>query len=157
MPQVLPCDHTTPYRSYSGWCNNLRFPAYANAFQGVRRLLEPAYQDGFDQPRSLTVDGKPLPSARTVSNAVHNFPAIQHAQFTNMVMQFGQVIDHDFTLTPQARGKKRAFETCIDYNNFLVQHPTVKYGTARHAIRQKHCRANVIRSRLNRTIHTFHR
>ena len=45
-----------------------------------------------------------LPSPRAVSNAIHTASEADTKQFTMMVMQWGQFVDHDITSTPQSRG-----------------------------------------------------
>lgn len=44
--QTLPCDHTSRYRSTTGWCNNLRRPELGKSLRAFARLLPPAYHDG---------------------------------------------------------------------------------------------------------------
>nr|CAD7425233.1 unnamed protein product [Timema monikensis] len=44
--QTLPCDHTSRYRTITGWCNNLRSPELGKSLRAFVRLLPPAYHDG---------------------------------------------------------------------------------------------------------------
>jgi len=61
------CDPSSPFRSFSGVCNNLRLPDLGKSMTPYTRLLPAVYQNGVSQPRTFGVSGAPLPSARTVS------------------------------------------------------------------------------------------
>ena len=90
-------------RRIDGVCNNLANNKHWGA-AGIpmRRLAAPAYADGVSAPRTLPLSDGP----RQVSNGAHNAgsgPEILSTKgFTHMAMQFGQFLDHDITITPQA-------------------------------------------------------
>lgn len=57
-PDESPCDPQTPYRTFSGRCNNLRNPNLAASLTTFARLLPPQYDDGVSKPKTLSVTGR---------------------------------------------------------------------------------------------------
>jgi len=95
------CDVLAPFRAIDGCCNNINQRENGRAPRPFARSLEAAYEDGKDVPRG-GVNPSTLPNARSVSRAVHR--PQQGEKSTNatlMLMQFGQFLDHDITLTPE--------------------------------------------------------
>ncbi len=80
------------YRSYDGTGNNIANPLWGSAGSQLQRLMPARYADGISAPA-----GANRPSARLASNVV----CFQDQQIfgtkivSNMVMQWGQWIDHD--------------------------------------------------------------
>lgn len=95
------------YRSLDGACNNLQNPTWGAANTAFRRLLPAIYENGFNQPvgwnRHKLYRGVHVPSARLVSSLLMSTDRITNDDlFTHMLMQWGQFIDHDMDLAPQA-------------------------------------------------------
>lgn len=107
-----PCDPTTPYRTLSGHCNNLRNPTLGKSLTTFARLLPPAYEDGVSKPRSTSVTGAQLPNPRVVSTVIHPDISNLHNRYTLMVMQFAQFLDHDLTMTPIHKGFQESIPSC---------------------------------------------
>ncbi|XP_019636850.1 PREDICTED: myeloperoxidase-like, partial [Branchiostoma belcheri] len=97
---TCPTPAVPEFRSANGRCNNRNHPLWGSSEQPLRRMLEPEYGDGLTTPRSKGRDGAPLPSARLVSTTMHEDLRKSSPVNTHMVMQFGQFLDHDITLTP---------------------------------------------------------
>uniref|UniRef100_A0A8C5R0H6 Myeloperoxidase n=1 Tax=Leptobrachium leishanense TaxID=445787 RepID=A0A8C5R0H6_9ANUR len=96
------------YRTFTGECNNRRFPNFGVSNRPYLRLLRSQYEDGISVPRGWTenkrINGFILPLARAVSNEIIRFPESQQTldkQRSLMFMQWGQWIDHDFDLAPE--------------------------------------------------------
>ncbi|KAF2367927.1 hypothetical protein FHG87_001306 [Trinorchestia longiramus] len=121
--QTLPCDHTSRFRTATGWCNNLNKPGLGKSFRAQTRLLRPSYEDGLSSPRSLSVTKKPLPSARLISTNIHSDVSASHVRYTMMIMQWGQIIDHDIIFTPVNKGFQDSILDCRQCDSPQVLHP----------------------------------
>ncbi|XP_047507220.1 heme peroxidase 2 [Pieris napi] len=117
------CDATSPFRTYTGHCNNLRNPSLGKSLTTFARLLPPVYEDGVSRPRINTVTGTPLPSPRTVSTVIHPDISNLHTRYTLMVMQFAQIVDHELTMTPIHKGFHESIPDCRSCDAPRTVHP----------------------------------
>ncbi|KAK3867852.1 hypothetical protein Pcinc_026722, partial [Petrolisthes cinctipes] len=86
------------YRRIDGLCNNLYSPTWGATRAVFTRFLPPDYIDGVSAPR-LALDGSPLPNARLVSSIIHRDDGFHDHAATLFIVAWGQLMDHDFTLT----------------------------------------------------------
>ncbi|EFA09156.2 hypothetical protein TcasGA2_TC005493 [Tribolium castaneum] len=118
-----PCDPNTPYRTMTGHCNNLRNPNWGKSLTTFSRLLPSAYDDGISKPRLLGATGVPLPSPRIVSTLIHPDISNLHSRYTLMIMQYGQFLDHDLTMTPIHKGFHESIPDCRSCDSPRTVHP----------------------------------
>lgn len=103
-PKDLTDDYVCPrkalrYRTADGSCNNFDQPWRGATFSTLVRLLPARYADGISRPRTST-GGSPLPSGRSVSQTLSGRTASpEEPRATLMLMQWGQFVDHDVSLT----------------------------------------------------------
>ncbi|XP_054168948.1 peroxidasin homolog [Oppia nitens] len=98
------------FRTFDGSCNNERNPRWGKSFECVARLLDPNYADGVSAPR-VSRSGRPLPNPRSLSVAIHPQEDVS-ANFSHMVMQFGQFLDHDISLSPVTQLRTGGVQCC---------------------------------------------
>ncbi|XP_066455916.1 eosinophil peroxidase-like [Eleutherodactylus coqui] len=116
LPKACP---TSRYRTFTGECNNRRFPNFGVSNRPYTRLLPSQYEDGRGLPKGWTenrpVNGFPLPLARNVSNQIIQFPEKEQTLDKGrslMFMQWGQWIDHDLDLAPETPRKSASEIDC---------------------------------------------
>nr|XP_031540895.1 LOW QUALITY PROTEIN: peroxidasin homolog [Vicugna pacos] len=100
------------YRTHDGTCNNLQHPMWGASLTAFERLLKAVYENGFNTPRGIDpgrrYHGHPLPMPRLVSTALIGSEAVTpDEQFTHMLMQWGQFLDHDLDSTVVALSQAR--------------------------------------------------
>ena len=99
------------YRTIDGTCNNLENPFLGAADTALVRLIPAEYEDGISSLRgglqnreasffSLDAFTPPNPSARHVSQTVIR-DINKDESLTHILMQWGQFIDHDLSLSPE--------------------------------------------------------
>ncbi|XP_037959455.1 myeloperoxidase-like [Teleopsis dalmanni] len=117
------CDTTTPFRTFTGYCNNLRNPNWGKSLSTFSRLLPSQYEDAISKPRLLGVTGAPLPNPRSISTLIHPDISNLHTRYALMVMQFAQFLDHDLTLTPIHKGFHESIPSCRSCDSRQTVHP----------------------------------
>lgn len=120
---TAPCDPSTPFRSMTGHCNNLRNPEAGKSLTVFARLLPPVYEDGVSRPRQTSVTGAPLPNPRTISSLIHPDISNLHTRYSLMVMQYAQFLDHDLTMTPIHKGFAESIPKCRPCDSPRTVHP----------------------------------
>ena len=84
---LLPCDHTSPFRTITGWCNNLQQPSQGKGLSLFERFLPPSYEDGIGSPRQMSVvKNRFLPSPRLISTNVHEDISTPHLRYVSIVL-----------------------------------------------------------------------
>lgn len=120
---TAPCDPKSPYRTFTGYCNNLRNPTLGQSLTIFARLLPSAYEDGVSRPRVTASNGQPLPNPRTVSSLIHPDISNLHSRYSLMLMQYAQFLDHDLTMTPIHKGFHESIPQCRSCNSARTVHP----------------------------------
>jgi len=83
------------YRTFDGTCNNLQHSMWGASLTPFKRLLSPVYENGYNTPVGWQ-DTEGRPSARLVSTElISSNEVTDDAQYTHMLMQWGQFLDHD--------------------------------------------------------------
>ncbi|KAM8809372.1 peroxidasin homolog [Eudromia elegans] len=100
------------YRTHDGTCNNLQHPMWGASLTAFERLLKSVYENGFNLPRGIEPkrlsNGYSLPMPRLVSTTLIGTETITpDDQYTHMLMQWGQFLDHDLDLTVAALSEAR--------------------------------------------------
>ena len=140
------CTINPPYRTVDGTCNNPVYPLRGAAGTAFRRILPPCYEDGISSIRGdlqnygnlsgLGPFDPPYPSVRFVTNNIVLDQEIDEMSVSHMLMQWGQFLDHEMTLTPQL-GEITTCDCCNKTDICLpikVPHddPTFGVGTIRN-------------------------
>ncbi|XP_040075497.2 chorion peroxidase-like [Ixodes scapularis] len=102
------------YRSLDGSCNNLAQPAWGKALTCHSRMGGPIYDDGVSAPRTRGKSGNKLPNSRLVSIAMRTSPPDPSYKryASHLFMAYGQIVDHDMSLSPDSRGANGTLLQC---------------------------------------------
>lgn len=114
LRMVPDCNFPTvnKFRTIDGSCNNLENPLFGASGTPFTRLTPAYYEDGISslrgglQARSRSFFNvgpftDPNPSPRVISESVVRNITQDEVEFTHILMQWGQFLDHDLDLSPE--------------------------------------------------------
>ncbi|XP_064364587.1 thyroid peroxidase [Dromaius novaehollandiae] len=117
LPYMLPpkCPNNclaNKYRLITGACNNREHPRWGASNTALARWLPPSYEDGLGQPRGWNpgalYNGVQLPLVREVTRKIihaSNEAVTEDNLYSDIIMAWGQYIDHDIAFTPQSTSR----------------------------------------------------
>ena len=99
--------HQARYRSVDGSCNNHVHSLWGASLTPLTRLLPPHYENGFNTPVGHDPDrlyhGHKMPNPRLVSMSLVSDASVElDPELSQMVMQWGQFLDHDIDHSMEA-------------------------------------------------------
>ncbi|XP_052280762.1 chorion peroxidase-like [Dreissena polymorpha] len=100
------CPSGAKYRTADGSCNNLLNPLWGRSQTPFERYLNPAYDDGFSEPRTQSVlgGGVQLPNARKISREFHTNLMNFLPNMNHLTMEYGQFLSHDIQFNALSKG-----------------------------------------------------
>ncbi|MFK8182534.1 MAG: peroxidase family protein [Phormidesmis sp.] len=98
----------------NGAGNNLRNPLFGSAGSALIDSVPLQYADGFSTPA-----GQDRPNARVISNAIsqQNGDVLDARGLTNLIWAWGQFLDHDISLSPDAQGPENTVVIPVPEND----------------------------------------
>ena len=106
----IKCLRNAKYRTIDGTCNNLHYPLFGSAPMALNRLVPAKYYDheGLNDPIGFPGQAN-VPDIPKTFEVVKKFIIEQDdsSQYplahSHLFMQFGQFLDHDFSLSPESQ------------------------------------------------------
>ncbi|XP_045592713.2 salivary peroxidase/catechol oxidase [Procambarus clarkii] len=116
--EVPPVDCKSPpkYRTIDGRCNNLLNPHLGTPGQPMPRILPPVYDEALMRTRSAA--GGLLPNPRVVSLVVREGPLASFTNYNLLLMQLGQIIDHDMSVSALVKSPEGSPRKCGDCSSW---------------------------------------
>ena len=103
-PPTNQCNSNIKYYTFDGSCNNLVTPNLGASFTSFKRYLKAEYANGVNSPRTKAVSGADLPNPRLLSRTIMTDNADFEANFSDLLVYFGQFLSHDVTEIEDAQG-----------------------------------------------------
>lgn len=107
--KAIYCDRDAEYRTADGTCNNLYNPYLGASSEALNRLIPARYFDteGLNDPIGIPGEAN-VPDIPATFKVVREFiiqqdhPSRRIHFFSHALMQFGQYLDHDMSLSPES-------------------------------------------------------
>ncbi|KRZ19197.1 Peroxidasin [Trichinella zimbabwensis] len=117
------------FRTYSGFCNNVKKPLWGSAFQAFDRMDRASYNDDISEPRK-SLNNSTLPACDEISRILFNSYEKKKSKLSLMVAQWANMIYNDMARIGSNKnehleqldccGADRNNTECLPIENFYI-------------------------------------